>query len=188
MPDLLEASSIAREWLTSFETQQGCDEPTGTDGLAAGDHYPWAGNRDLGVSDCSATVCMHMWVVSVVYADLQRYPCQLTVGHVPEPFHIKGMKQQLLPVLWCLYQTRSHWLQAGTGPHQQHLTLLYAAQLVAIQEGGQTMPHSSLAGLTVEQMLDFDVDTLAVKIDRHHATTKKGLLVSLGPPYAQWQP
>lgn len=90
-------------------------------------------------------------------------------------------------MLWCLYQTRSQLSEAGGVPHQ-HLTGFYAAQLVALQDGGQAVPQSSLAGLTVEQMLDFDVDTLAVKIDRHHATTKKGLLVSLGPPCAQHQP
>ncbi|MEW5309529.1 MAG: hypothetical protein WDW38_001414 [Sanguina aurantia] len=46
----------------------------------------------------------------------------------------------------------------------------------ALQDGDQGFAPSSLAGLTVEQMLDFDVDTLSVKIDRHHASTKKGLL------------
>ncbi|MEW5303090.1 MAG: hypothetical protein WDW36_005817 [Sanguina aurantia] len=44
------------------------------------------------------------------------------------------------------------------------------------QDGDQGFAPSSLAGLTLEQMLDFDVDTLSVKIDRHHASTKKGLL------------
>eukprot|EP00198_Chlamydomonas_reinhardtii_P014048 XP_001703385.1 centriole proteome protein [Chlamydomonas reinhardtii] len=35
---------------------------------------------------------------------------------------------------------------------------------------------SHLEGLTVQQMLDLDVDSLAVKIDKHHCATKKAVL------------
>jgi len=37
--------------------------------------------------------------------------------------------------------------------------------------------QSSLAGLTIQQMCDLDVEQLAVKIDKHHAQTKKSILV-----------
>ena len=36
---------------------------------------------------------------------------------------------------------------------------------------------SSLAGLSVQQLNDLDVETLAVKIDKHHCCTKKAILV-----------
>lgn len=39
---------------------------------------------------------------------------------------------------------------------------------------GLTASH--LEGLTVQQMLDLDIDALAVKIDRHHCHTKKSIL------------
>ena len=39
---------------------------------------------------------------------------------------------------------------------------------------------SSLAGLTIQQILDLDVENLAVKIDKHHCQTKKAVLVCMG--------
>lgn len=36
---------------------------------------------------------------------------------------------------------------------------------------------SHLHGLTVQQMLDLDIDTLVVKIDEHHSQAKKAVLV-----------
>ncbi len=36
---------------------------------------------------------------------------------------------------------------------------------------------SSLSGLTIQQILDIDVENLAVKIDKHHCQTKKAVLV-----------
>ena len=39
---------------------------------------------------------------------------------------------------------------------------------------------SSLVGLTIQQILDLDVENLAVKIDKHHCQTKKAVLVGRG--------
>ena len=41
------------------------------------------------------------------------------------------------------------------------------------------IPISALSGLTIQQILDLDVENLAVKIDKHHCQTKKAVLVSL---------
>ena len=38
---------------------------------------------------------------------------------------------------------------------------------------------SALSGLTIQQILDLDVENLAIKIDKHHCQTKKAVLVSL---------
>ncbi|KXZ56390.1 hypothetical protein GPECTOR_1g346 [Gonium pectorale] len=53
-----------------------------------------------------------------------------------------------------------------------------AVEITINTEGEQeALPLGShLEGLTVQQMLDLDVDSLAMKIDRHHQHTKKAVL------------
>ncbi|GFR41396.1 hypothetical protein Agub_g2075, partial [Astrephomene gubernaculifera] len=43
-------------------------------------------------------------------------------------------------------------------------------------QGPGHLTGSHLEGLTVQQILDLDIDALAVKIDRHHSQTKKAML------------
>lgn len=80
-----------------------------------------------------------------------------------------------IPLLWHL---TSHvcLLLVGCVPRSFSAPPPAPPQDLDVNAGGP----SALAGLSVQQMLDLDVDVLAVKIDRHHASTKKALLVRRG--------
>ncbi|KAG2440380.1 hypothetical protein HXX76_004485 [Chlamydomonas incerta] len=61
---------------------------------------------------------------------------------------------------------------ASTAQHAVEITITSQQD----PEPDVALAASHLEGLTVQQMLDLDVDSLAVKIDKHHCATKKAVL------------
>ena len=62
----------------------------------------------------------------------------------------------------------AHDMQAETGP-----------ATYATLSGDPPAVVSALAGLSLQQLLDVDVELLAVKIDQHQSQTKKAVLVRM---------